>query len=40
MKTFITAALLGLALLAAPSLAQAHGYGHGYGEAAFRASAA
>jgi hypothetical protein len=29
MKAFIAAALLGVALLAAPSLAQAHGYGHG-----------
>jgi len=35
MKTFITAALLGLARLAAPSLAQAHGYGHGYGHGGY-----
>jgi hypothetical protein len=35
MKPFITAALLGVALLAAPSLAQAHGYGHGYGHGGY-----
>jgi hypothetical protein len=35
MKAFITVALLGVALLAAPSLAQAHGYGHGYGHGGY-----